>query len=471
VIDPLLGRQLGRYELRAFLGAGGMARVYHAFDHILERDLALKILYAKLQHTDFAERFRREARILAGLRHPNIMPIYDYGQFGDLEYIAQQLQPGPTLESELASLAASGRRMERAMLQQVIAQLADALDYAHSHNVIHRDLKPSNTIRNERGDVILTDFGIAKSLIDSPSTTLTGWVLGTPAYLSPEQVRSLTLSPASDIYALGVILFEILTGQVPFNDPRPMEVLLAHIQQPPPSLRSLRPDLPPAVEHVIFRALAKNPAERYTSAGALAQALISAWPATPIDSVHSMPTALNRAPLATFSQPAGETVHLPLDRATIRRTFVAKYPSASAPPRRGWGRAILVFMTLPILLLLLTLLFFIGQPEARPPVYTLATAIPSSELDRAAGFATPMLTPTPTTLALTHTTTPAPTATASPAPIHTATPAPTLTSTSASTLGLPTTTPQPPALEQPPAPEHSIPEAPAPEPPFEAPDF
>jgi serine/threonine-protein kinase len=400
------------------------------------------------------------------------MQIYDYGQFDDLEYIAQQLQPGPTLENELASLAASGQYMERAMVQQVIAQLADALDYAHSHNVLHRDLKPSNIIRNERGDVILTDFGIAKSLTDSPSTTLAGWVLGTPAYLSPEQARSLRLSPASDIYALGVILFELLTGRVPFDDPEPMEVLLSHIQKPPPSLRSLRSDLPTAIESVVWRALAKNPQERYATAGALAQALTSAWPATPIYSVHNMPTALNRAPLAGFRQltPVEEAAGLALDRATIRRGFVVKYPAISAPRRWAWGRAIVMSMTLPLLLLLLVVLFFVGQPETRLPIYTLATPTPFSESDHTVGFARPILASTPTN-------TPVPTETARPAPTSTAAPVPTLTPEPASPTPVPQLPPsaqQPPTAGQPPVsvPAPSAPEAlPALEPPREAPDF
>jgi serine/threonine-protein kinase len=444
--DSFLGRHLGRYELRTLLGAGGMARVYSAFDPILQRDVAIKVLHSFAQQADFAERFRHEAQILASLRHPNIVQIYDYGEQDDFRFIVQQLHSGPTLEQELAALAAQGCLMERTSIEQVLMQLADALDYAHSRKLIHRDLKPSNIIRNERGDVVLTDFGIAKALTTAPTKTQTGWVLGTPAYLSPEQARgSPSLSAASDIYTLGVILFELLTGQVPFNDSRPMEVLLGHIQQLPPSLRSVRPTLPPTVEDVVLKALAKDPAVRYASAGALVRALISSWPATPIQSIHSQLTVVNVIPFIAGTSSAvadavvPQPVHKPPPMANPP-TIIASSPRTRpvSPARPAWQRHIrtsLARISLPGLLIIVVALFFLELPAQKrfgtiPPPTRKAT-----ESAVALGFTTTapdpnfMTTPLPsatTTSLPSATTTPQPSATATPQPSATTTPLPAL---------------------------------------------
>jgi eukaryotic-like serine/threonine-protein kinase len=479
--DPLLGRHLGRYELRALLGAGGMARVYSAFDPILERDVALKVLHSFVQQqADFAERFRHEAQILASLRHPNIVQIYDYGEQDDLSFIVQQLQSGPTLEQELAALATQGCLMERASVEQVIMQLADALDYAHSRKFIHRDLKPSNIIRNERGDVVLTDFGIAKVLTATLTNTQTGWVLGTPAYLSPEQARgSPSLSVASDIYTLGVILFELLTGQVPFNDPRPMEVLLGHIQQVPPSPRSLRPTLPATVEHVVLKALAKDPAVRYASAGALVRAFITSWPATTVQSIHSQPTVMNLTPRMAGgpSAVAGAVVPQPVHNPPAMAnppTIIASSPRT--PPvsalRPAWQRHVrtgFALMSFPALLMIVVALFFIGLPAERRFGTTPTPTLKATEAAGALGFTTTAPEPTFTTTPQpTLTTTPQPTFTTTSQPTFTTTPQPTLTTTSQPTL---TTTPQPTLIPTMPATVPPIPPQPPPQPTFNAVDF
>jgi serine/threonine-protein kinase len=473
VADPLLGQYLGRYELRALLGAGGMARVYAAFDHTLARDVAIKVLYpAGPQPGDLAERFRHEAHTLASLRHPYIVQIYDYGQHDALQFIVQQLQPGPTLEQELAALAAQGRQMERVAVHQLIGQLAEALDYAHGRNLIHRDLKPSNIIRNERGEIVVTDFGIAKALTSPLTHTQAGWVLGTPAYLSPEQARgSASLSPASDIYTLGVILFELLTGQVPFNDDRPMEVLLGHIQQAPPSPRLLRPDLPPTVEQVVFQALAKAPNARYATAGDLAQALMAAWQATALPSLHSQPTTLNRTPsgasrLAVFLgrgalQPARlpATTAAPLGLAPAHTAAIGSTISASAPPtalqrparQRSYGAGI-TLLTLPALLILMAVLFFSGLPGELPLDTTPTTSVQSREPAGAVGDAAPPATAT-ATLPPAATATRQPTATATLPPAATATRQPTATATPpAATATPPAATLEPVATSAPPPP-------------------
>jgi eukaryotic-like serine/threonine-protein kinase len=463
--DPLLGRHLGRYELRALVGAGGMARVYSAFDPILRRDVALKVLHSfAQQQADFAGRFRREAQILASLRHPNIVQVYDYGEQDGLSFIVQQLQSGPTLEQELAALAAHGCLMERTSVEQVLMQLADALDYAHSRKLIHRDLKPSNIIRNERGDVVVTDFGIAKALSTALTKTQTGWVLGTPAYLSPEQARgSPSLSAASDIYTLGVILFELLTGQVPFNHPRPMEVLLGHIQQVPPSPRSVRPTLPVTVEHVVLKALAKDPADRYASAGALIRALITSWPATPVQSIHSQPTVVNVTPFmagepsAVAGAVVPQPVHNPAPMANPS-TIIASSPHTPpvSPPRPAWQRHVrtgFALMSLPALLMIVVALFFIELPAQRRFGTTATPTLKATEAAGALGFTT---------------TAPQPTLTATPQPTLTATPQPTLTATPQPTL---TATPQPTLSPAIPATVPPSPPPPPPQPTFNPVDF
>jgi serine/threonine-protein kinase len=225
--------------------------------------------------------------------------VYDYGEDGDVTFMAMQLLAGPTLDAELDTLRSAGRRIARDTVLASFTQLAAALDYAHGRGVIHRDLKPANCIRDARGDLVLTDFGIARAVAAGTRQTRTGMVLGTPAYLAPEQARGTpNLTPAVDIYAAGAMLFELLTGQVPFPGAEPMPVLLAHIQELPPSLLSFRPDLPAAVDQVVQRALAKDPAARYSSAGTLARALTAAWSGAPLPpaDIHGQATMVNPPP-------------------------------------------------------------------------------------------------------------------------------------------------------------------------------
>jgi serine/threonine-protein kinase len=439
-----------------------MARVYYAFDRQLEREVALKVLDASMQQVEVVERFRREAYTLARLRHPHIVQIYDYDRYEDLSFIVQQLQPGPTLEEELAALAAQGRYMDRDAVLEVLEQLADALDYAHSHKIIHRDLKPSNIIRNEQGEVVLTDFGIVKTLTGPPAKTQTGLVLGTPGYLSPEQARgNPELSPASDIYTLGVILFELLTGHLPFDHPQPMEVLLSHIQAPPPSPRSLRRDIPVRVERVVLKALAKDPAARYASAGAVVQALLVAWPAPKRPSIHSAPTTVNPAPRTTARTLAPPTLIIGSDAAAIGRTLLAA-PLPAMPRLTRWpvwkrrAQAALAFMTLPVLLLAVVALFFAEIPSTKPSESAPTITIRWSTPVKAGGLIRHTFTPT-FTVAPQFASTAAPTRTL--APTHTSTPMPT-----------PMWTPEPALTTAPEAPTLA-PEPPAfvPEPPMQAP--
>lgn len=298
----LVGTRLGDYELRSVIGSGGMATVYRAFDHNLQRDVAIKVLSEEAAaQPGFAQRFRQEARLVARLRHPNVVHVYDFGAQDQVFYMVQELLPGPTLAERISECAAQGRALPRAEILSVVRQLAAALDVAHAAGIIHRDVKPGNAIYGTNGVLVLTDFGIAKNTLTDISQTQAGVVLGTPVYISPEQARGEPLTPASDIYALGVIVYELLSGRPPFEGTTPLGVVLKHLQEPPPPLVPLPPGLPPGVEAVVQRALAKQPDDRFATAGALAEALEAAWPALqaqPAPGIHGAPTTVWKPPRA-----------------------------------------------------------------------------------------------------------------------------------------------------------------------------
>ncbi|HEU5088796.1 MAG TPA: serine/threonine-protein kinase, partial [Roseiflexaceae bacterium] len=201
--DTLAGTRLGAYELQRLLGSGGMAAVYQAFDHNLHRTVAVKVLApeAALQ-PGFADRFQQEARLVARLHHPNIVQVYDFGQQDGITYMVQELLPGPTLARFMQEQHARGQAIGRDEVLEIVRQLAAGLDAAHAEGIIHREVKPANALWNAAETLVLTDFGIAKPTLESGKLTQVGMILGTPAYLSPEQAQGLPLSPASDVYAL-----------------------------------------------------------------------------------------------------------------------------------------------------------------------------------------------------------------------------------------------------------------------------
>jgi len=267
---PSDGR-LGPYELHEVIGKGGMATVYRAHQPSMDRDVAIKIISPELAaEPEFAERFEREARIIARLQHPHILPVFDFGREGETIYLVMRLMEGGNLAHELRGGALP---IKRAI--DLTRQIASALDYAHLRGIVHRDLKPTNVLLDNLGNAYLTDFGIAKMLSGGPTTglTATGAVMGTPTYMAPEQWRAEPIDGRTDIYALGVIVYQMLCGQVPFSAETPHGLMYQHLDMDPPQPHTIKPDLPLTLEPVITKALAKRPEDRYASAGELAVAL------------------------------------------------------------------------------------------------------------------------------------------------------------------------------------------------------
>lgn len=270
-MTELIGHALGQYQVTAQIGKGGMATVYQATQSTMKRTVAIKILPRALTHEEkFMERFYREVEIAASLQHPHILPVYDFGTYEDLPYIVMAYMSGGTLADLIGQGAMSVDQVLR-----TVGQMADALDHAHSKGVIHRDFKPGNVLLDEKRNTYLTDFGLAKMSESSGALTGTG-VLGTPSYMSPEQSEPGDLTPAADVYALGVTIFQMLTGHVPYEAPTPLGVLMAHLTHPIPDIRSLRAELNDDVQAVIDCSMAKKPEDRYQSAGELADALAEA---------------------------------------------------------------------------------------------------------------------------------------------------------------------------------------------------
>jgi serine/threonine protein kinase len=256
--DTPSGKKLGSYELGDLIGRGGMAAVYRAFQPSTNRYVAIKLIAANLAGSEsFITRFEREARVAATLEHPNILPVYDFGREGDTLFLVMRLVEAGTLEDRI-------RRGSVPFVDAVrlFNQITSALSYAHQRGVVHRDLKPSNILLDERGNAYLGDFGIAK-IANQTSVTAAGVFTGSPSYMAPELWRGETANVQSDIYAMGVVLFEMLTGELPFQADSPAALVYQHLNATPPSPHDLRGDLPRSVGAVINRALAKNPADRY----------------------------------------------------------------------------------------------------------------------------------------------------------------------------------------------------------------
>jgi eukaryotic-like serine/threonine-protein kinase len=298
---PLLA---GRYRLDRLIASGGMAQVWEAVDEVLSRRVAVKLLHPHLAaDTTFLARFRREAVAAARLVHPSIVAIYDTHSDDSVEAIVMELVKGRTLRQEIDSRPE--RVLEPHEAAAIVAAVAEALDVAHKAGVVHRDVKPGNVLLSEDGRVMVTDFGIAKAAQESEGDlTVTGTTLGTVKYLAPEQVEGQPVDPRTDVYALGVILYELVCGRPPFTGDTDAAVALARLTQRPLRPRQLRAGIPRPLERVIMRALARDPDDRYASAADLRAALLAVERDDPDRTNHDGPLTIDRIAAAPAAAPA-----------------------------------------------------------------------------------------------------------------------------------------------------------------------
>jgi len=270
------GTAIGRYEIIEPLGQGGMATVYKARQPSLERVVALKVIRPGFSDDpEFLERFKREARAVARLDHPNVVQVYDFDQVDGRAFLAMQYLEGGTLRDRVAQLAQERRLLPQAEVARIVEQVASALAYGHGLGVVHRDVKPANIMLTRDGRAVVTDFGIAR-MLGGTQLTATGVGIGTPEYMSPEQGQGTALDARSDEYSLGVVVYELLTGSLPFTGDTPFAVVLKHVRDPLPPARQLNPAVNADTEAVLAKALAKDPSARYLGVVELADALRSA---------------------------------------------------------------------------------------------------------------------------------------------------------------------------------------------------
>ena len=337
VSDTLIGSVFdGRYRIERKLGAGGMADVYLAEDQELGRRVAIKILNDRHAADDsFIERFRREAKNAAGLSHPNIVSIYDRGEAEGTYYIAMEFLDGRSLKELIVGRGPAPIKVTIDYARQILA----AVGFAHKHGIVHRDIKPHNVLVGPEGRLKVTDFGIARS--GASQMTEVGSIIGTAQYLSPEQARGAPVDQTSDLYSVGVVLYEMLTGQVPFTGDTPLEIAMKHLSEIPRPPSELRPEVPHDLDSVVLRALAKDPAERYQSAEEMDADLARIAEGLPVDpETETMATAvlsgsglMAAAPTSVISRaPTGPpTITGPPGVDSARRLLRLRRAAAPAP--------------------------------------------------------------------------------------------------------------------------------------------
>jgi len=306
-MENLTGKQFGHYQIVAPLGEGGMAAVYKAYQPSMERYVAIKVLPRQMATSDeFVARFKLEAKLLAQLQHPHILPVFDYGETDGYTYIVMSFIKSGTLADLIKT-----RRFSLAEIREIISQVGSALGYAHARGMVHRDVKPSNVLIDESGNCLLTDFGLARMIESTSHLTSSGAIMGTPAYMSPEQGAGTKIDKRSDIYSLGVILFELLTGRVPYTAETPVAVVFKHIQDPLPSVRKYNATLSTEVEMVLYKALAKNPEDRYQTTEDFVRALQQADISEVASAATESPAVEKIAPDPSGGRPAEKPAPVP----------------------------------------------------------------------------------------------------------------------------------------------------------------
>ncbi len=283
-MDPMIGRTIGKYRIVEHLGRGGMAEVYKAYQPNLDRYVAIKMMHAFLaDEKEFLTRFEREAKVVATLRHPNIVQVYDFDVEGGVSYMVMEFISGETLKSRMQNLETQGQWVALDDAARVILSVGSALKYAHERGMVHRDVKPANVMITLEGQVILTDFGIAK-IVSMSNLTASGAMVGTPSYMAPEQGMGQPGDERSDIYSLGVMLYQLVLGRLPYDADTPLAVVLKHINEPLPLPRALKPDISDDLNRVILKSLAKDPNDRYQKVADLSANLRQATGMSPEDS-------------------------------------------------------------------------------------------------------------------------------------------------------------------------------------------
>lgn len=469
-IGNLNGQTIGQYKVGEILGQGGMGAVYRAHQSGLNRDVAFKVLPPSLaQQPEFIERFSREAQTAARLEHPNIVPIYDYGTYSGLSYVVMRLLTGGSLAERLSYRMKSDKGLPSlSEVSAVLRGLGSALDYAHSRGVIHRDIKANNVMFDEQGTPFLVDFGIAKITTATTGLTGNGMAMGTPSYMSPEQWKGESITPATDQYALGIMTYHMLTGRLPFEATTPYALMNKHLNELPTAPDVWRADLPPTVKDVLAQAMAKLPQERYPSTRDFAAAFDRAIQGNAGESTSFFTTPLPTRPPAA-PRPLTPTQKPPLpgnlyDGPTTPPGYVptiapSKPPTgglpayqptaAEEPPKRG-GINILVLAVVAVVVVALGLIgFFVVSNNQQAAVAATETqnavALQGTQDAIASYTLTATVTPTATPTA-TATDTPTKTATATPTNTPTVTSSPTATNTATNTLTPTPSTPEAVAL-------------------------
>jgi serine/threonine-protein kinase len=428
----LIGQVLGsQYRIVEVLGAGGMATVYRARQTSVDRDVAIKVIRAEIANqSDFQQRFEREARTIAAFSHPHIIKLFDYGQHDQFSYLVMELMTG----GNLSQLIRDKNGLTPTQTGRLLRQISGALDYAHGQGVVHRDLKTPNILLDGMGNAILTDFGIAK-LLQGGNTNLTqtGTSVGTPSYMSPEQWRGEELDNTSDIYSLGIILFEMLTGRLPFTSDTPYGMMHSHLFKEPPVLTEVNFKLPPSVDPVVRRALAKDRTARYQTALDLCDAYdlaiqqpsapAPAQPPTPPPYDDATEVFDSRAAVSISGAPPAPPPP-PRSVPSIRSPMPSPETAAPAPAARaGGGRNLLPLAIIPVLLLVGAAVFFL-LPRGGGDVTPTPTSPLAVITDEAVASLVPTATPSEQAVAQVPSSTPTLASSATPLPAS-ATTAPT----------------------------------------------